>query len=294
MTDELQHFLLVVAHGSFTVAARHAHLAQPSLSASIARLEEAMGARILERLPRGARPTAAGEALIPHARATLAGLEAGRRAVAEIEGLRAGSVTVGGGATACTYLLPPILTAFRASHPGIVLRVREILSPDVGLAVAEGELDLGIAEDAGEPWLDDDLILVGAPGLSLPAPFVTFVRGASLRARLERSFPEAEIAMELGSIASVKGLVRAGMGLSLLSRVACRDDLQHGALVEIPDPRTPLRRRLGLVHAGIDRLSPAARALRLAILGDNSPIKNGDDLSPEAARRSARWSQARS
>ncbi len=276
MIDELQHLLLVVSTGTFTEAAHRAHLTQPALSASIRRLEDRVGARLLERLPRGARLTAAGEAWLPHARAAVGAWEAGRRAVAEVEGLSAGRVTVGGGATACTYLLPSILTAFHARYPGVTLRIREVLTPLVPEVVAAGELDLGVgelltAEDGvgklvGEPWLIDELILVGAPGLALPAPFVTFVQGSSVRATLERLFPGAEIAIELGSIASVKGLTRAGMGVALLSRAACADDLAHGTLVEIPDPRTPLQRPLGLLHAGVERLSPAARALREVIL----------------------------
>lgn len=266
MIDELQHLLLVVDTGTFTEAARRAHLTQPALSAAIRRLEERVGARLLERLPRGARPTAAGEAFLPHARAAVGAWEAGRRAVAEIEGISAGRLTVGGGATACTYLLPSILTAYKERFPGVRLQLREVLTPRVPEAVAAGELDLGIAEGAGEPWLQDELILVGAPGLAAGAPFVTFVQGSWVRAALERLFPEAEVAIELSSIASVKGLTRAGMGRSLLSRAACRDDLAHGALVELPDPRTPLCRPLGLLHLGEERLSPAARALRELIL----------------------------
>ena len=266
MTDALHHFLLVVEAGSFTTAARRAHLTQPALSASIQRLEEQLDARLLDRLPRGARPTAAGEALLPHARAALASVEAGRRAVAEVMGLRAGQVTVGGGATACTTLLPPLLTAFHARYPGVRLRVRELLTPDVPRAVAEGELDLGVAEGLGDPFVHDEIILVGAPGLRQPAPFVSFVAGSSLRRLLAQHFPEAEIAMELASIASVKGLVRAGMGQALLSRAACRDDLALGTLVELPDKRTPIPRDLGLVCAGVERLSPAAAELRRWVL----------------------------
>ena len=74
MVDELRHFLLVVEHGTFTEAARRAHLTQPSLSASIARLEGALGARLLHRDRHGSSLTAAGEALVPRAREVLGAL----------------------------------------------------------------------------------------------------------------------------------------------------------------------------------------------------------------------------
>jgi len=61
--------------------------------------------------------------------------------VAEVEGLRPGRVRIGGGATACTWLLPQILTDFHLARPGIELRLREVLTPEVQPAVLQGELD---------------------------------------------------------------------------------------------------------------------------------------------------------
>ena len=265
MVSELKNFLLVVEHGTFTAAARHAHLAQPSLSASIKRLEHEMGARLLRRLPRGAVPTEAGRALIPHAREVLASLERGRRAVREVEGLERGEVRVGGGATAATYLLPSLLASFRARHPRIRVTLTEDFSPRIPELVRQGALDIGVAQGTGEPWRQDPLVLVGAPQGERDV-FIGFVRGAAMRAFQERLFPEAEQIMELASIAAVKGQVRAGLGVALLSRSACETDLAEGRLVEIDSPRTPWVRALGLVHAGVEQLSPAGRAFRAHLL----------------------------
>ncbi|MCK6505616.1 LysR substrate-binding domain-containing protein [Myxococcota bacterium] len=277
MLDSLRHLLLIEALGSFTAAAKAAHLTQPALTASIQRLEEAVGARLLHRHARGATLTAAGEALLPHARAALAAVEAARRAVAEVEGLARGRVRIGGGSTACTYLLPPVLTAFHQAHPGVDLRLREMLTPDIAAAVEQGELDLGIATSPtpGEPWRRDPMALVASPALaaSLPlplapgAPALTFSPGSSLRALLDRHLPELAVVVELSSIAAIKGHARAGMGVALLSRVAVETDLALGRLVEVADPRVPPPRQLVLVHPGEERLSPAARALRTALLG---------------------------
>jgi DNA-binding transcriptional LysR family regulator len=269
MIDELRHFLLIVELGTFTEAARHAHLSQPALTASIQRLEAAFAARLLIRGPGGATPTAAGAALVTRARAVLAALDDAQRAVAEIEGLRAGEVRVGAGATACTYLLPATLAAFRAEHPGVHFLLREANTDEVLDALHRGDLDLGvITTDRGEPWFVDELILVAAPDLPDPAhaPFVTFARGTTSRELLERHFPNAEIVMELGSIASVKGNVRAGIGVALVSRAAARHDLSQHRLVEVPHPLTPIARPLHLVHRGVDRLPPAAARLREVLL----------------------------
>jgi DNA-binding transcriptional LysR family regulator len=279
MLDELRHFVLIVEHGTFTRAAREAHLTQPALTASIKRLEAAMGARLLHRSRQGARPTAAGEALLPRAHAALAAVSAGRRAVAEVEGLSAGEVRLGGGATACTYLLPPIVAQFRKAHPQVTFRLRELFTPDIQAAVDAGEIDIGIAQGEppggrGEHWRPDPLVLVAAPEqahqlarrgdgcLEAGTPFVSFIPGAAMRGLLDQHFPDIDIVMELRSIAAVKGLVRAGVGVALLSRVAVAIDIELGRLAVVSDLRTPETRLLSLVHAGEQQLPPAAAALR--------------------------------
>ncbi len=266
MLDALQNLLLIVEHGTFTEAARHAHLSQPALTASIRRLEEQLGARLLHRGRRGASLTAAGAALVPSARAALAAIEEGRRAVLEIEELARGEVRMGGGATACTYLLPPTLAEFRREHPRVRLWLREMTTDEARQAIDEGAIDLAVVTDAdprGDLWFEDELVLVAAPGVDpRGAPFVTFRSGATTRSLLEATFPGAEIAMELGGVAAVKTHVRMGIGVALVSRHAVRTDLRLGRLVELDDPRTPVPRPMHLVHRGIDRLPPAARALR--------------------------------
>ena len=170
---------------------------------------------------------------------------------------------IGAGAMACTYLLPERLTAFRDRYPGIELQLREYVGSEVQRRVRTGQLDLGIVADAdgAEPWGDDALVLVAAPDQQ-PRGHVTFFPGANHRAVLDAHFPEVPVAMELNSLEAVKAHVMAGMGIALLSRATVDAELERGQLVIVDDPRTPVVRHLGLLHAGIARLSPAARALR--------------------------------
>jgi DNA-binding transcriptional LysR family regulator len=271
MLHELRHFLAVVEHGTFTAAAKRVGLSQPALSASIRRLEDDVGARLLHRGPAGARLTAAGEALLAPARRALAAVEDGRRAVAEVEGLQAGEVMLGGGPTACTYLLPPALAAFRAAHPGLRFRLTEAHTPAVLGALRAGRIDLGVVSDGYpvgpglevEDWRADELIVVGPPG-GVGEAWVCFPRPSALRTALERAWPAADVVMELGSIAAVKGNVRAGVGRALVSRAAVERDLREGRLVELGEP--PIHRRFVLAHRGVEQLPPAAAALRALLL----------------------------
>jgi DNA-binding transcriptional LysR family regulator len=313
MLEPLRHFTLVSQHGTFTAAARHAHLTQPALTASIQRLEAQMGARLFERGPGGAVLTAAGTALLPRARAALAAIEEGRRAVAEVMGLAAGSVRIGAGATVCTYYLPRTLARFRGRHPGVQILLREANPGDLIDALEAGELDLVILARiappaprpkrmvtqrperaaqrpqrargirarsspdllraarsglAREKWIDDELVLVAAPGLSnaTEAPIVTFARGATTRVLTDQYFPDRPIAMELGSIAAVKANARAGVGVALVSKRAVERDVAAKQLELVPSDRTPIQRPLYLVHRGRDRLPPAASELHRMLL----------------------------
>ena len=267
MYEALRHLVLIHEHGTFTAAARHAHLSQPAITASIRRLEEVAGARLLHRGRDGAQLTAAGVAFLPRAKASLAALADGLRAVEEVEGLHQGEVRLGAGATACSYLLPPALAHYRSAHPNIRYFMRETTSQDALDALARGELDLVIVDDGDEEWFCDELILVASPDIDpRGAPFVTLRKGATTRALLDRHFPDATIVMELGSISGIKGNVRAGIGIALVSRHAVANDLRERRLVRVKDPRTPCSRPLRLAHRGVDRLSPAVAALRDLLL----------------------------
>jgi DNA-binding transcriptional LysR family regulator len=273
MLEPLRHFALVVEYGTFTAAARHAHVTQPALTASIQRLESQMGAKLLDRGRGGAALTAAGEALLPRARAALAAVEEGKRAVAEVMGLTAGTVRLGAGATVCTYYLPKLLARFRAKYEGVRIHLREANQDDLVDAVEAGDLDLTILAKiasvelprglAREKWISDELVLVAAPGLADPdaAPIVTLARGTTTRMLTDRYFPERAIAMELGSIAAVKANTRAGVGVALLSRHAVERDVSAGQLDIVSSARTPISRPFYLVHRGRARLPPAASEL---------------------------------
>lgn len=277
MLDSVQQFLWIVELGTFRAAAERAHLSQPAVSASIRRLEDEVGAPLLHRGRQGASLTAAGEAFLPSARAMLVALDEGKRAARAIEELEVGEVRVGAGATACTYLLPPVLARFRRQHPHLRIVLLERTTTEAREALAAGELDLAIVstlglmgdgDEDGDHWLDDRLILVASPKLRRrkEAPFLTFREGAATRRVFDRVFPEAEVAMELGSIAAVKGHVRAGIGLALVSQSAVRDDLRRKKMVRVRDPRTPIHRAFRILHRGVERLPPAAAALRAALL----------------------------
>lgn len=268
MLESLRHFVLIAEHGTFTAAARHAHVSQPALTASIRRLEAQLDATLFDRGRHGAELTAPGRALLAHARAAVVAVDEGKRAVRDVEALEAGEVRVGGGSTACTYLLPPVLATFRKKHPRVRIFLRELSEEAALTAFERGELDLLVAGgDEGDAFRDDELVVVAARDVATEGlPFITLPPGTATRSALDRYFPRAVVSMELASLAVVKGSVRAGLGVALLPRSAVATDLALGRLVEVPTSATPVARRLSLVHRGVERLSAPARALRAMLL----------------------------
>lgn len=252
-------FLALARTGHMTRAAAELHLTQPAVSAQLAKLEEQVGHRLFDRSPAGMVLTSAGQLYLRHVEESLRWLERGQEALDELAGLRQGSLAVGGGATATTYLLPPILGQFHAQHPEIQMFVREQGSQGVMDAVWSGELDLGVvtlplsASPAGaadvsrlhvEPWTEDELLLVLPTGHPLHGarsfkwadlegvPLVLFEAGSAVRAIIDQHIAnaqiEANIVMELRSIESIKQMVAQGIGAAFVSRFAL--DTQSGGL----------------------------------------------------------------
>src|SRR5690606_7620638 len=157
-----------------TRAARALGVSQPALSAVVRKLEAEVGAALLHRTGRGVELTEAGRVFLQHAEDTLRRADAAVEAVRQLVGLERGAIRAGGGATATAYLLPPVVSAVRRTHPGLRFYVREAGSTAVAAAVLSGELDLGIVTlpiriaDEGRltiaPLVDDELRLIVPPG----------------------------------------------------------------------------------------------------------------------------------
>jgi DNA-binding transcriptional LysR family regulator len=142
---QLQYLVAVLDEGSFGRAAPQLYVSQPTLSQQIRALEAEVGGQLVERLARGVRPTPAGEAFLPAARAALAAAERARRSARMVLELEAGELEIATVGTVALGLLPPVLRRWRARHRGRVVRMHEHRdAPSLAEAVAEGSADLGI------------------------------------------------------------------------------------------------------------------------------------------------------
>jgi DNA-binding transcriptional LysR family regulator len=139
---QLERFLAVIENGSLAAAARHLHLTQQALSASLANLEQDLGVRLFDRSPGGiTQPTAHGTALIRHARAQLAGAERARQELLALSDGRTGVVTVGLGESFAGDIIAEAVMRFRKARPGIRVNLIEGYSEKLRHRLYEGEFD---------------------------------------------------------------------------------------------------------------------------------------------------------
>lgn len=301
--DHLEAFAQVVALGSFSAAAARLHLTQPAISLQVRQLERRLGVRLVERLGRHATPTPAGEEMLRHGAQIEAAIAAAIEAMAAHVTGGAGRVRLGTGATACIYLLPPMLRELRTRLPTLEIIVTTGNTPEILRAVEDNLLDAALVTlpapgriFAVTPIVDDPFVAIFPAGEDLPArasarmlaarPVVMFEAGARTRSLVDAWFLAAGLsprpAMELGSVEAIKEMVGAGLGCAVLPGMATTGSSMMGSSIGGAHPRLSVRplaprlkRRLGFVLRRDKLLTPGLRAMAEAMirLGKTNPTR---------------------
>ena len=236
----LQHFIAVAEELNFTRAADRIHIVQSALSTSIRSLEQELQTPLLVRSTRQVQLTPAGRAFLERAREALRVIEGGRETVAEIAGLRRGSLCIGTVHSLPAFLdLPPLIARYHADNPGIEVRMQQGDTPSLLEALRRGRMDLAFL-----PLLDppDDIVarVVACEDLAVVSPknhilaerdsvqldeicqfsFVDFGVGWGTRSLVDRAFEQAGITrrtdFDVTDVETVVDLVSQGLGIALL------------------------------------------------------------------------------
>ncbi len=141
---QLKYFVAVAEEGSFGGAARRCHVAQPSLSQQVKKLENELGYRLFDRLWRSIALTEAGQALLPRARRILTEVHEAATCLSEEISSGHGSLAVGAIPTMAPFLLPQAVACFTRNWPDCHLTVREDLTANLVKALTNAELDIAI------------------------------------------------------------------------------------------------------------------------------------------------------
>lgn len=282
---QLRMFTTAAELGNVSRASTRLHITQPALTRALHEFEAQLGVPLFRRSGRGVALTHEGERFLPVAQRLLREMEHA------VEGLReqamglSGSVTLAVGAAFGCTVLPGVLRALAASHPGVRVRLVEDDSSGIVRRVAHAEADLGVGSLLGDTApLDTELLLRAPLGLlgdarrfplrAQPAdgvlrtlPLLKEPPGTSilqaLRSRGSALVARMEAGVEVASLAMQLALAQAGVGVAVVSALGASHPGAAG--LRFVPLRPQVLRELHLMrHRGRD-LSPSARALAEAL-----------------------------
>lgn len=284
--EELATLCKVIEQKSFSRAAELIGLSQPAVSMQVKSLEAEFGVELLHRDGFDVVPTESGRAVYEFACQIVSLYEKSRQCVLELNGEAGGRLPVGASMGPGEALLPLLLGQFKARHPQVDIALRVGDSSEIIDDVFKGRVELGFVGIARrdrhlnfEPFIRDQLVLVAHPDhpwasrpyISLvelsQAPLILQQYGSGATAFLHEALSEYSIdasshlnvIMELGLQESTKAAVRAGFGVTIISKLGIIEELQRGVLVEIPIEGIELSRDLYVVYR---RTSPLTNLTR--------------------------------
>jgi DNA-binding transcriptional LysR family regulator len=241
--QQLQAFVAVAERGSFRAGADHIHLSAPALSRRIDKLETILGARLFNRTTREVELTPLGRVFLDRTRAALDDLEAAMLGIADIAASRSGLVTVACVPSAAIHFLPSVVRSFSERYPLIRIRVVDEAAGQVLASVLSGESDFGISFMGSLlPGIDFDPIHTDPFVLAMPRNhalakrkslswadlsgerLIAVGRTSGNRQLLDDALAKSGISpsyrFEVNHIATLLGMVEAGLGLAAVPRLA--------------------------------------------------------------------------
>ncbi|MCT7376745.1 LysR family transcriptional regulator [Chelativorans salis] len=286
---QLNYFVRVAENGSFSRAAIALQVAQPALSRQIAKLEEELGVPLMHRHGRGVTLTAAGDLLLASSRDVLNRLQATTRDIAEIASRLSGSAVVGLPPTVGRILSAPLARMFKQHFPAVKLQIVEGFSGNVLEWLSSGRIDVGVLySDPGqapmiaEPLVEEELMLIGAPGMPgspgkkpiaframARLPLILPSRPHGLRRLIDTlaadSAAELNVVMEVDSLHTMLELTRERLGFTILP--AATIDGARGALEAFAIAEPNVTRTLYLATGPQRSTSIARRELARLVRG---------------------------
>ena len=278
---QLEYLVAVAEEANFTRAAERIHVAQPAVSAQIQRLERELGQTLLDRSRRAVRLTAAGEAVLPYARAALAAVADMRVAVDEVGELIRGTVTIGT-VSSHSVDIPRLLADFHADYPNVEITLGTDSSDNLIENVRTGKLDMAIVsvgldeqpDGLGVEVVTDEAIqavvrradpLAKRTKIRLAElddrALIALPVGAGIRHQFDSACARAgvtpRIAFEASTPLALADLAERGLGVAIVPASVPRGRTGLHALAIVPE----IRGRLVLAWRSAGPISPAARVL---------------------------------
>lgn len=295
--DQLETFLEVARHSSFSRAGEKRFRTQPAISSQIRALEEEVGAKLFDRSGGKVALTAAGKVFQQYAEQTLDARKGLLVTVAEMERIPRGEIVVGANEGTCLHILPEVFAEFKKLYPGVGVQISRMERAKILESIIENSVDFGVVSTPVDDKRlsvvsihHDELVIIAPPkhplsrmrkaGIADVVEFPLLLpKIGRTRDTLDNLFYEhglkAQIAMELDSSELLKRFVAVDVGVGFIALSNVIEDVKAGVLAAIPISDASIRRDLALVFRKDKALSRAA----LAFIEIAVKIKK-----PEAAR----------
>jgi DNA-binding transcriptional LysR family regulator len=296
----LQIFCRVVELRSFSKAAKALYLSQPTVSSHIKDLENHFECKLVDRLGREVTPTKAGSLLYDYATKIIALKKEAENALTEFQGKIKGHLTIGGSTIPAGYILPPLLGKFKEDYPGVVVT---LIQGDTGRIIMDtlrGNVELGIvgakaqeAQLVQKKIIDDEMFLIVpqqhrwatkrhvAMDELVTEPFIMREPGSGTRKSMEQVLEKADqpvgslnVVAEMGSTEAIRQGIKAGVGVSILSECAVREELAAGSLKKVKIQGLSFKRAFYLTVHRHRTQSPLCRTF-IKFLDRESNTKRG-------------------
>ncbi|OIV36342.1 LysR family transcriptional regulator [Mangrovactinospora gilvigrisea] len=293
--EELRWFVVLAETEHMTDSAAELQITQPTLSRALTRLEHRVGAPLFDRDGRRLRLNRFGAVLLEHARRALAEVDAAGDRIAELIDPERGTVRLAFLHSVATWLVPDLIRSFRAAAPGVAFTLHQDPGHDLLQALRDGAADLAVtsprpeeAEFAWRPLVREQLFLAVPAGHRLAdrpgggrvrlrsaaeEPFVTLRPEFGFRRLTERLCAaagfRARVAFEGTELATVEGMVAAGLGVAVLPELHAAAVPADRTAVRVPLADAGAHRTIGLSWLR-DRPMPAvAERFRLFVLSEH-------------------------
>lgn len=292
---QLEAFACVVRLGSFSRAAERLFLTQPTISAHIKSLEQELGTPVLVRTPKAAQPTEKGKLLYDYALDMLSLRDQARAACgANDGGTLEGAIAVAASTVPCQHVLPRVTAAFRQQHPAVTFSLACCDSAGVVAEILAGKAEIGLTGTAlqnpkllYQDFMQDQLMVIAPP---LPpyvhlgedqltvqnlrdAAFILREPGSGTRKEMESYLQKKgipltalQVVAQMDNPDAVKNAVAQGLGVSVMSRLACEEDARLGRLRMFSLEGEVMLRKLYLVRPKHRKISGAAEAFFTFVL----------------------------
>ncbi|MEW5745210.1 MAG: selenium metabolism-associated LysR family transcriptional regulator [Nitrospirota bacterium] len=291
MDIKLKLFCAVAETRSFSKASKIVHLTQPAVSLQIQALEEFFETKLFDRSEGAVRLTPSGRILYRHAKHLLQHYTDIEKEIGKVTGMIKGGITVGASTTLGNHVLPRVIIDFKRKHPKIKFSMLVSNTKRIEDLLMSGLIDLGLVEGEVsrstlriEPIVPDELTLIVPPAhpwarkkvvpvLDITRePFILREEGSGTRDQIEGYLKahgvttnDMHIALTLGSTESIKEAVEAGIGISIVSKLAVKKEVEDGRLKLAVLREGKILRSLSLIMPSKARLSPAVEEFALSV-----------------------------